>query len=102
MAEFQKLALMVSDSAKAQEVAQEFQSLTDWVSPEEADIVVVVGGDGFMLQTLHAMLDHGNVKPVYGVNLGTVGFLMNKYRGADKVLQRLDLTRTSFPTPIDF
>ena len=100
MAEFQKLALMVSDSAKAQEVAQEFQSLTDWVSPEEADIVVVVGGDGFMLQTLHAMLDHGNVKPVYGVNLGTVGFLMNKYRGADKVLQRLEKARGLAVAPL--
>lgn len=100
MAEFQKLALMVSDSAKAQEVAQEFQSLTDWVSPEEADIVVVVGGDGFMLQTLHAMLDHGNVKPVYGVNLGTVGFLMNKYRGAEKVLQRLEKARGLAVAPL--
>ena len=100
MAEFEKLALMVSDSAKAQEVAQEFQSLTDWVSPEEADIVVVVGGDGFMLQTLHAMLDHGNVKPVYGVNLGTVGFLMNKYRGADKVLQRLEKARGLAVAPL--
>ena len=100
MAEFEKLALMVSDSAKAQEVAQEFQSLTDWVSPEEADIVVVVGGDGFMLQTLHAMLDHGNVKPVYGVNLGTVGFLMNKYRGADKVLQRLERARGLAVAPL--
>ena len=100
MAEFQKLALMVSDSAKAQEVAQEFQSLTDWVSPEDADTVVVVGGDGFMLQTLHAMLDHGNVKPVYGVNLGTVGFLMNRYRGADKVLQRLEKARGLAVAPL--
>ena len=100
MAEFQKLALMVSDSAKAQEAAQEFQSLTDWVSPEEADIVVVVGGDGFMLQTLHAMLDHRNVKPVYGVNLGTVVFLMNKYRGADKVLQRLEKARGLAVAPL--
>lgn len=100
MAEFEKLALMVSDSAKAQEVAQEFQSLTHWVSPEDADIVVVVGGDGFMLQTLHAMLDHGNVKPVYGVNLGTVGFLMNKYRGADKVLQRLEKARGLAVAPL--
>ena len=100
MAEFEKLALMVSDSAKAQEVAQEFQSLTEWVSPDDADVVVVVGGDGFMLQTLHAMLDHGNVKPVYGVNLGTVGFLMNKYRGADKVLQRLERARGLAVAPL--
>ena len=100
MAEFAKLALMVSDSAKAQEVAQEFQSLTDWVSPGEADIVVVVGGDGFMLQTLHAMLDHGNLKPVYGVNLGTVGFLMNKYRGPDKLMQRLEKARGLAVAPL--
>jgi NAD+ kinase len=47
-------------------------------TPEDADVVVALGGDGFMLQTLHR---HGGVgKPVYGMKLGTVGFLMNHYR----------------------
>ena len=45
--------------------------------PEAADIVVALGGDGFMLQTLHAFV--GKAKPIYGMNLGSVGFLMNEF-----------------------
>ena len=45
---------------------------------DKADIIVALGGDGFMLQTLHAFRDLG--KPVYGMNLGSVGFLMNEFR----------------------
>ena len=49
--------------------------------PEGADIVVALGGDGFMLQTLHAFTGKG--KPIYGMNRGTVGFLMNEYHQGD-------------------
>ena len=56
------------------------QQYTD-AGPDEADIVVALGGDGFMLQTLHAFLERG--KPIYGMNLGTVGFLMNEYNEAN-------------------
>jgi NAD+ kinase len=45
------------------------------VAPEKADVIVALGGDGFMLQTLHAFMNTG--KPIYGMNCGTVGFLMN-------------------------
>lgn len=51
--------------------------------------MVVLGGDGFMLQTLHAMLDDRRILPVYGVNLGTVGFLMNRNRAPEKLLARI-------------
>jgi NAD+ kinase len=54
--------------------------------PEEADIVVALGGDGFMLQTLHAFTQTG--KPIYGMNKGTVGFLMNEYH-QDDLVERL-------------
>jgi NAD+ kinase len=54
--------------------------------PQEAAIVVALGGDGFMLQTLHAFTGKG--KPIYGMNRGTVGFLMNEYHQAD-LLERL-------------
>ena len=54
--------------------------------PEAADVIVALGGDGFMLQTLHAFTDKG--KPIYGMNLGSVGFLMNEYR-KDDLLARL-------------
>ncbi len=43
-------------------------------------MVVALGGDGFMLQTLHAMLDRHRILPVFGMNLGTVGFLMNEWK----------------------
>jgi NAD+ kinase len=49
--------------------------------PQDADIVVALGGDGFMLQTLHAFTGKG--KPIYGMNRGTVGFLMNEYHQND-------------------
>jgi NAD+ kinase len=45
--------------------------------PRDADIVVALGGDGFMLQTLHAFLKRN--KPIYGMNLGSVGFLLNEF-----------------------
>ena len=53
------------------------------VGPDKADVIVALGGDGFMLQTLHAFLERG--KPIYGMNFGTVGFLMNEYNEADLV-----------------
>ena len=51
------------------------------VDPEEADVIVALGGDGFMLQTLHAFMNTG--KPIYGMNCGSVGFLMNEFREDD-------------------
>src|SRR5206468_4084005 len=50
-------------------------------SPQEADVIVALGGDGLMLQTLHNFMDTG--KPIYGMHRGTVGFLMNEYREDD-------------------
>lgn len=51
------------------------------VSPQEADVIVAIGGDGFMLATQFQFLDSG--KSVFGMNMGTVGFLMNRYDDAD-------------------
>ena len=58
------------------------------VGPDEADVIVPLGGDGFMLETLHAYIDRR--VPMYGMNLGTVGFLLNEYR-EDGLLERLAL-----------
>jgi NAD+ kinase len=51
------------------------------VAPEEADVIVALGGDGLMLQTLHAFMNTGT--PIYGMNCGSVGFLMNEFREDD-------------------
>ncbi|WP_408636615.1 NAD kinase [Novosphingobium aquimarinum] len=80
-----KLALVVSDSRKAQEGATALKASHSWVKPADADVLVVVGGDGFLLHTLHEMLDWDRVKPCYGLNLGTVGFLMNGHHAGQDI-----------------
>lgn len=84
-----KLALVVSDSRKAQDGAEALKRSHSWVKPAEADVLVVVGGDGFLLHTLHEMLDWDRVKPCYGLNLGTVGFLMNGNDGDRAISERI-------------
>lgn len=73
-------ALVASPTEAAQAAVEALRKQHEWVSPDEADIVIALGGDGFMLQTLHAMLDRHRIRPVFGMNLGTVGFLMNEWR----------------------
>jgi NAD+ kinase len=51
-----------------------------WTDAESAETLVALGGDGFMLQTLHEMLKSGCSRSVFGMNRGTVGFLMNDWR----------------------
>jgi NAD+ kinase len=55
---------------------------------EKAETLVALGGDGFMLQTLHHMLEADCPKPVFGMNRGTVGFLMNEWR-LDRLPERI-------------
>src|SRR5262249_10874908 len=55
-------------------------------SPADADVIVALGGDGLMLQTLHKFMESG--KPIYGMNRGTIGFMMNEYR-EDGLKERL-------------
>ncbi len=59
--------------------AERLRLIERWgdVAPEDADIIVALGGDGFMLETLHRFMQHP--VPVYGMNRGSVGFLMNDY-----------------------
>ncbi|MBV7256915.1 NAD kinase [Pacificimonas sp. WHA3] len=83
-----KAALIVSQTQSARDAGQLLMPLHDWVSLEEADILVALGGDGFLLHTLHRMMETGNIKPVFGMNRGTVGFMMNEFR-ADGLQQRL-------------
>jgi NAD+ kinase len=64
---------------------------------DDAEIVVALGGDGFMLQTLHAFLGKG--KPIYGMNLGSVGFLMNEYREND-LIKRLAAAESARVYPL--
>ena len=78
MHETPRLALVASDDARAQQAAAALADAHTWVSPEAAEALVVLGGDGFLLHVLHNLLDRDGALPVYGLNHGTVGFLMNK------------------------
>lgn len=99
-ATFERLALLASDTERAQEARDALLTQGDWVLLEEADAVVVLGGDGFMLQTLHAMLDAGRVIPAYGMNLGTVGFLMNRYDKRAAISAKVNKARHWTITPL--
>lgn len=94
-----KWALVVSPTPQAQEAGAKLEGLMDWVPVEQADQVVVLGGDGFMLQTLHQMLNKRMIKPVYGMNLGTVGFLMNNWH-EDDLVRRIEAARSFKVKPL--
>lgn len=81
-------ALVVSPTPAARAAEERLRATYEFVDPAEADLIIALGGDGFMLQVLHQMLETRAIKPVFGMNLGTVGFLMNEWR-LERLEQRL-------------
>lgn len=81
------IAILASRAPEAQRAATELGRLYDTVSVEEADTIVALGGDGFMLHVQARFMNSGT--PIYGMNKGTVGFLMNAYK-PDGLLERLE------------
>ncbi|MEG8098902.1 NAD kinase [Candidatus Liberibacter brunswickensis] len=82
----QKIHFKVSKSKKAQESYEKFVNIYGNSTYEEADVIVVLGGDGFMLQNFSNL----KKKPMYGMNCGSVGFLMNEYR-VENLKERLSV-----------
>ena len=76
-----KIAFMAAQSPAAEAALAELNDMYSSVAPEDADVLVALGGDGYMLQAMHTSIQMN--KPVYGMNRGTVGFLMNGYRSHD-------------------
>jgi len=72
-----RLAFLASDRPEAQTARAALSRVYGETSEDEADVVVALGGDGFMLEMLHRSL--AGHKPIYGMNRGSVGFLMNEY-----------------------
>lgn len=72
-----KLALHVDSTPHAQKFAQALIQQEQFVSPTEAEIIVALGGDGYMLEIMHSYVDKDI--NIYGMNCGTVGFLMNQF-----------------------
>lgn len=74
---FDRIAFVASNSAEAQQALDQLVIAYGNHEPAKADVIVALGGDGLMLQTLHANMRSG--KPIYGMHRGTVGFLMNEF-----------------------
>ncbi|MFJ6024439.1 NAD kinase [Brevundimonas sp. NPDC092305] len=83
----QRIAFSASDRPEAQSARVRLVERYGSVDPSEADVIVALGGDGFMLETLHANLQRRT--PVFGMNRGSVGFLMNDYE-EDGLVERLE------------
>lgn len=75
------IAFVATDTAAAQDSLKRLKHRYGHTPPEHAAVIVALGGDGFMLETLHRYLSLN--RPIYGMNRGTVGFLMNAYAGDD-------------------
>jgi NAD+ kinase len=77
----QQVACVASQAESAQHAREELAAEYDFVDVDRADVIIALGGDGFLLHSLHQYQDAG--VPIYGMNLGTLGFLMNEYRKED-------------------
>lgn len=82
-----KIAIVAGTHDQAKRAEHALKKKYDHVDPADADIIVALGGDGFMIQTMHDYLQHDI--PIYGMNRGTVGFMLNEY-SEDDLLDRLD------------
>ena len=91
------IAFLASDTAMSREAKERLEARYGAFAPEEADVIVALGGDGFMLQTLHGTQDLD--APVYGMNRGTVGFLMNAY-SEDDLIGRLETAEEAVINPL--
>lgn len=81
-----RLAFVASPTPEAQDALSVLERMHGNSAPEDADLIVALGGDGFMLQTLHRYAALG--KPFYGMKLGTIGFMMNHHESGS-LLDRL-------------
>lgn len=77
-ARYDRIAFIASAHEEAIKAHRDLAAHYGEVKIEDADVVVALGGDGLMLQSLHQLRNTG--KPVYGMNRGSVGFLMNEFR----------------------
>jgi NAD+ kinase len=93
------MALVASNAEAAQAADLMLRERYPFVPEPAAELVVALGGDGFMLHTLHEMLARNKVCPVFGMNRGTVGFLMNEWR-IEGLVERLDRAKSFTVAPL--
>src|SRR5215212_2890672 len=94
---YQRIAFVASSSPEAAEAREALVRRYGNVDPDSAEVVVALGGDGLMLQTLHRFMQSG--KPIYGMHRGTIGFLMNEF-SEEKLKERLAAAKTAVIHPL--
>ena len=74
---YESLAIVAADFLDAQTALSKLRKIYKSVDPKDADVIIALGGDGFILQTLHRYMEQKI--PVFGMNRGSIGFLMNDF-----------------------
>ncbi len=93
----QRIAFVAASSPEAREAYERLEKRYGNIDPNAADVIVALGGDGLMLQTLHRFMKSG--KPIYGMHRGTVGFLMNEY-DEEGLLERVAAAQDTIIHPL--
>ena len=94
---YKRIAFVASSVPEAQQARRRLVRRYGDAPPATADVIVALGGDGLMLQTLHRFMNSG--KPTYGMHRGTVGFLMNEYAEAN-LIERLTAAHVTIIHPL--
>ena len=94
---YERIAFVASPAPEAAQALKRLVKLYGNVSPSRADVVVALGGDGLMLQTLRKAMKAG--RPIYGMHRGTIGFLMNEFH-EKHLRQRLQAAQTTVIHPL--
>jgi NAD+ kinase len=94
---FERIAFLSAGTPEADEALARLAPAYGNADPAKADVIVALGGDGLMLQTLHKFMDAA--KPIYGMNRGSVGFLMNEFQ-ENGLRERLDNAHASTIHPL--
>ena len=94
---FKHIAFVAGATPEAREAYDRLAARYGNVEPKDADVIVALGGDGLMLQTLHKFMSSG--KPIYGMHRGTVGFLMNDF-ATDNLVERLTAAHITVIHPL--
>ena len=94
---YRSMAAVASDAADAQAALAKIAARYPLAEPDTADVIIALGGDGFMLETQHRFLHRGT--PIYGMSRGTVGFLMNEF-AVDDLPERLEQAHPTVLHPL--
>jgi NAD+ kinase len=94
---YDQVAFVASPTPEAEKARDELVRRYGAAAPEDAGVIVALGGDGLMLQTLHKFMSSG--KPIYGMHRGTIGFLMNEFH-VERLRERLAAAEATVIHPL--